>query len=302
MAGLVPTIRGAVLFPPRAPAGRQGGCDTKATLTTRNLSKRFPNGCHVPWFFRGILMTLIAGLAVINASGTFSQLTAAHVGSRAISAAASAMEGTELDARIEVAAVKVADVDRRISAIDSIVAGAAQRGRANTAASIMADQRKARAALVAERQQAAQALTDLKVERGSVQARATIAESEAMPLRYAAEVLGMGGDDERVIRWLIALIVLCCDPLAFALTAAASARRSCEALSLSPNTQCRLPTQVAALNTGGNPRATIQTGDTLSRLNPVPREVLHARRLSHRFSRRLIPAGIRIACETLAHF
>jgi hypothetical protein len=74
------------------------------------------------------------------------------------------------------------------------------------------------------------------------------------------------------------------------------------ALSLSPDTQCRLPTQVAALNTVGNPRATIQTGDTWSRLNPVPREVLHARRLSHRFSRRLIPAGIRIACETLADF
>ena len=133
---------------------------------------------------------------------------------------------TDLDSRIEVAAVKVAEVDRRISAIDSIVAGAAQRGRANTAASIMADQRKARAALVTERQQAAQALADLKVELGSVQARATIAESEAMPLRYAAELLGMGGDDERAIRLLIALMVLTCDPLAIALTAAVSARRS----------------------------------------------------------------------------
>jgi hypothetical protein len=45
------------------------------------------------------------------------------------------------------------------------------------------------------------------VERGNVQARANIAESEAMPLRYAAELLGMGGDDERAIRLLIALMV-----------------------------------------------------------------------------------------------
>jgi hypothetical protein len=88
----------------------------------------------------------------------------------------------------------------------------------------MVDQRKARAALVTERQQAAQALADLKVERGSVQARATIAESEAMPLRYVAELLGIGGDDERAIRLLIALMVLTCDPLAIALTAAVSAR------------------------------------------------------------------------------
>jgi hypothetical protein len=47
-----------------------------------------------------------------------------------------------------------------------------------------------------------------------------------VPLRYAAELLGMDGDDERAIRWLIALMVLCCDPLAITLTAAISARRS----------------------------------------------------------------------------
>jgi hypothetical protein len=47
-----------------------------------------------------------------------------------------------------------------------------------------------------------------------------------MPLRYAAKLLGMSGDDERAIRLLIALMVLTCDPLAIALTAAVSARRS----------------------------------------------------------------------------
>src|SRR5215470_2978976 len=42
--------------------------------------------------------------------------------------------------------------------------------------------------------------------------------------------------------------------------------------------------------------------DALLRFNPVSREVLLACRLSHRSSRRLIPAGIRVAGETLAHF
>jgi hypothetical protein len=36
---------------------------------------------------------------------------------------------------------------------------------------------------------------------------------------------GADTDSERAIRWPIALMVLCCDPLAIALTAAASARR-----------------------------------------------------------------------------
>jgi hypothetical protein len=35
---------------------------------------------------------------------------------------------------------------------------------------------------------------------------------------------GVGTDSERAIRWLIALMVLFCDPLAIALTAAASSR------------------------------------------------------------------------------
>jgi hypothetical protein len=62
--------------------------------------------------------------------------------------------------------------------------------------------------------------------QGGVEARAAIAESEAMPLRYAAELIGMGTEDEKAIRWLIALIVLCCNPLAIPSTAAVSARRS----------------------------------------------------------------------------
>jgi hypothetical protein len=40
-----------------------------------------------------------------------------------------------------------------------------------------------------------------------------------------AELLGTNTDSERVIRWLIALMALCCDPLAVALTAGTSPRR-----------------------------------------------------------------------------
>jgi len=37
-------------------------------------------------------------------------------------------------------------------------------------------------------------------------------ETEAAPIRYVAELLGANMDSERAIRWLIALMVLCCDP------------------------------------------------------------------------------------------
>jgi hypothetical protein len=58
-----------------------------------------------------------------------------------------------------------------------------------------------------------------------VAARGRQAEIEAAPIRYVAAVFGVA-DQETAIRWLIALMVLCCDPLAIALAAAASSRRS----------------------------------------------------------------------------
>jgi hypothetical protein len=51
-------------------------------------------------------------------------------------------------------------------------------------------------------------------------------ETEAAPIRYVAELVGADTDSERAIRWLITLMVLCCDPLAVVLMAAASASRS----------------------------------------------------------------------------
>ena len=106
------------------------------------------------------------------------------------------------------------------------MAAATQRGKTNTALSAIEGQRKARAALAGERQRAAEALVALKAERASVAAAGHRIETEAAPIRYVAELLGVDADSERTIRWLIALMVLCCDPLAIALTAAASARRA----------------------------------------------------------------------------
>jgi hypothetical protein len=51
-------------------------------------------------------------------------------------------------------------------------------------------------------------------------------KTEAAPIRYIAELVGTETDSERAIRWLIALMVLCCDPFAITPRAAASARRS----------------------------------------------------------------------------
>ena len=130
-----------------------------------------------------------------------------------------------LAARIELAAHTVADLDRRLGQIDSVIEEAAKRGKTNTALSAMEGQRRARAGLTSERNEAAATLAALKAERATVAAKGRQIETEAAPIRYVAELIGANTDSERAIRWLIALMVLCCDPLAIALTAAASARR-----------------------------------------------------------------------------
>jgi hypothetical protein len=74
-----------------------------------------------------------------------------------------------------------------------------------------------------ERKREAGTLAILQGERATVAARGVKIETEATPIRYVAAVFGVG-DAEQAIRWLILMMTLCCDPLAIALTAAASSR------------------------------------------------------------------------------
>jgi hypothetical protein len=172
---------------------------------------------------RIVLMAFVAGIAVINATGVYAQLVSAHMGERGAAQAAVETADAALAAKIEVAAGKLADLDRRLGQIDGAIEEAAKRGKAGAAMSVMESQRQSRAALVGEREKAAGTLATLKAERAGVASHARQQEAESAPIRYVAELLGANTDSEQAIRWLILLMVLTCDPLAIALTAAASA-------------------------------------------------------------------------------
>jgi hypothetical protein len=118
------------------------------------------------------------------------------------------------------------DLDRRLGQIDSTIEEAAKRGRTTTALAAIEALRKTREMLAAQRQREGKALADLKAQRAAFGAKSRQIESEDAPIRYVAELLGAEADSERAIRWLILVIVLCCDPLAIALTAAPSAQRT----------------------------------------------------------------------------
>jgi hypothetical protein len=220
------SIKGmVVLFPgaPLAVVAMAIAMETAKLVTAGWLASRWRATARV---WRLVLVTLVAGLAVINATGVYAQLVSAHVGERGATVARLETQDAELAGRIEVAAHAVADLDARVSQIDAAITEATRRGRTNSALAAMEGQRRTRAGLVDERKREAGTLAALKAERASLAAKGRQVEVEAAPIRYVAEMVGAGTDSERTIRWLIALMVLCCDPLAIALTAAASARRS----------------------------------------------------------------------------
>jgi hypothetical protein len=219
------SIKGmVVLFPgsPSAVVGMAGAMEAAKLVTAGWLAARW----HVTaWAWRLTLVALIAGLAVINATGVYAQLVAVHVGERGGVTAAIETQDAALAGRIDVQAHVVADLDRRLGQIDSAIEEAAKHGKTNTALSAIEGQRSARAGLVEERKREATTLAAMQAERAGMAARARQLDTEAAPIRYVAELVGADTDSERAIRWLIALMVLCCDPLAIAITAAASAGR-----------------------------------------------------------------------------
>jgi hypothetical protein len=220
------SIRGmVVLFPgsPNSVIAMAVAMEAAKLITAGWLARRW-RATALIW--RAALVVFVFGLAVINAAGVYAQLVAAHVGDRGAATSRLEEQTADIDAKISVQAHTVADLDRRLAQIDAAVEKATEKGRTTAAMKLADDQRRARAGLVDERKREAGTLAALQAQRAGVAAKGRQIETEAAPIRYVAELVGADTDSEKAIRWLIALMVLCCDPLAIALTAAASARRS----------------------------------------------------------------------------
>ena len=177
---------------------------------------------RLAWLFRLVLLLLALGCEILNMSGVFGQLVLAHLQKGAIAEANFERTDAEASGKIEVAQGKVADLDRRIATIDGMVDGAAAKGKSKQAANVMRDQQHQRAQLVSERDQARRELASLKASRSSGSAQHKVDEAESAPVVWAARMVGIDRDPEVIIRGIIALIVMCLDPLAIFLMAAVS--------------------------------------------------------------------------------
>lgn len=178
---------------------------------------------RVGWKMRSVMVALVAGLALINAAGVFGKLVEAHV-SVAASARSSVAERIDaLDARVTAQSATVADLDSRVAQIDRAVDESTRRGRVTRAINIATQQRVTRDGLDTQRQAATATLVGLQTQRAALVGERFRIEASAGPIQYLAMMAGAA--PEAAVRWLILLMVLCCDPAAIALTVAATSSR-----------------------------------------------------------------------------
>jgi hypothetical protein len=214
------SVTGLVVLFPGAPAAVTAMVATMETAKLISAAWLARHWRSTSWPLCTVLVILVAGVAIVNAAGVYGQLVEAHVGTKVGAASLIEEHIGGLDARLEAQGKVVADVDRRIDEINAVVSKLTEKGRADAALHAIANQRQVRDALAGARRQEAGVLVELRAERARLDGQRQRVEASNGPIRYLAAVAGM--DVERAIRWLILLMVLTCDPLAIALTMAAS--------------------------------------------------------------------------------
>ena len=175
------------------------------------------------WKMRSVMTCLVAGLALINAAGVFGKLVEAHVSVAASSRSGVTERLEALDARVTAQTAAVADLDSRVAQIDRAVDELTKRGRVTRAINIATQQRVTRDGLDTQRQAATATLVGLQAQRAALAGERIRIEASAGPIQYLAMMVGVA--PEVAVRWLILLMVLCCDPAAIAMTVAAASRR-----------------------------------------------------------------------------
>jgi hypothetical protein len=175
------------------------------------------------WKLRTVMMALVAGLALINAAGVFGKLVEAHVTVAANSRSGVTERIEALDARVKAQSAVVADLDGRIAQIDRAVDESTRLGRVTRAINIATQQRLTRDGLDTQRQAATATLVGLQAQRAALAGERSRIEASTGPIQYLATMAGVSPED--AVRWLILLMVLCCDPAAIALTVAAAGAR-----------------------------------------------------------------------------
>ncbi|HEY6259919.1 MAG TPA: hypothetical protein VIY51_29425 [Xanthobacteraceae bacterium] len=181
-------------------------------------------GRHGSGALRAALVVLVAILMVLNSIGVYGFLSRAHIEHTQASDLTVSAHQADVGARLIVQTGILADIDRRISQIDSAVEKTADHGRGKTAMALADQQHKARADLAAARVKEAETLAGLQVQQAAVEGERKAVEADLGPVRYLATLVG--ASDETTMRLFILIVAMLLDPAAVLLLLTATHRRA----------------------------------------------------------------------------
>ena len=156
---------------------------------------------------------------VLNSIGVYGFLSRAHIEHSLAGDLSVARKAADIEARLSVQAGVVADIDRRLSQIDTAIEQTTAHGRGKAAMVLADQQRKNRAELVTSRTTEAGKLANLKVEKAAVDGERKAVEADLGPVRYLTTLIGT--TDEVAMRYFILVVALLLDPAAVLLLLAA---------------------------------------------------------------------------------
>jgi hypothetical protein len=171
-----------------------------------------------------IVITALAALLMgLSAVGSFGYLSSAHIGHVASHRSVVDLRAADVEARTKIQAAVLADINGRVSQIDSGITETIRRGRTISAMTLADAQKRNRADLVLERDREAGKLAAIEIEAARIAADRAGLAADTGPIRYLAALVGI--DADALMRAFIALIAIILDPLACVLLLAATYRR-----------------------------------------------------------------------------
>jgi hypothetical protein len=168
------------------------------------------------------IVALVGALMALSAIGSYGFLAKAHLDNAVAREAQVTDHQTRIEARKELAAASVADIDRRIAQIDAAVDEATHRGRTTSAMALVTREAGRRNELVADRARAAGELASIEVEKSGIENERNKLAADSGPVRYLSKLIGI--DQDAATRWFVLFVAVLLDPLALVLLLAATAR------------------------------------------------------------------------------
>ena len=174
---------------------------------------------------KAYLTSAVIVLMLITSMGIFGFLSKAHV-EQDTANQSNQLRLEQLDLQLAQRQQDLERIQRDLAQLDRSINIQLDANRAQTALAARRQQTAERDRLRTELESAQTQIMGINQQRTALRQEQNNQMSKLGPLVYVAELFGMHGQDRAAIKWMIAILVLVCDPLAVLMIVAANSKMS----------------------------------------------------------------------------